>query len=352
MTFVNQMLYFFLLLSLPASPACVLWIDHAPIPRDYLAPVCPALLGWEWYDLRLLDDHGDLLCTWPAKNGLTAPPCQPVPSNNYHIEVWLNQPVQVCNLWVQEPAYSERDLLAQCPNWLDEYREGTLSIQGPYAINPPAAAAAACTLPQVSNSTTIATQSDYKFLEGRLNWWGVGVSAWDWQNRFDESIRGAADAAGVPAALLKGMIAQESQFWPLWNGDAGEVGWMQVTWIGTETALRHDPELFARYCQHALWGSTCAGYDLLSSAQQTAVQTELIKSLQVEGTPLQAAAMASEDLWTYAHILRAFACQAAAIYPTRDVWESAAVLYNAGTKCIVGDVVCKQGSDYLSQVNK
>jgi len=349
------MLYFFLLLSMPTAPACVLWLDHAPIPNEYLPPACPlsTMLNWDYYNLRLIGPAGETLCEWPANVSLTNPGCPPDPFKNYHIEVWLNVPVGTgCNLWLETPGYTAGDIAAQCPGWLDEFQAGTLTIRGPFEIHPPAAAAPACTLPQVDNSTAIATDYDYQFLAGRLSWWGIGISALDWQNRFDESIRGAADAAGVPAALLKGMIAQESQFWPLWTGTTGEVGWMQLTWDGADTALRHDPELFAHYCTRALWISSCTGYDLLTPGGRSAVRSELVKDLQVSGAPLDAAAMASGDLWTYAHILRAYACQAAATYPGRDVWQSAAVLYNAGTACIQGDLVCDQGSKYLKEAYK
>jgi len=347
------MLFLFLLLAPPSLPACVLWIDHPPVSNDYLPPVCPIdlMLTWDWYNLRLIDADGLTLCEWPAVNGgLMALPCTPSPAKNYHIEIWLNTNVATsCN--IRAPAVTAEVIALQCPDWLDEYQAGTLEIRGPYEISTPAPVTPACTLPQADNSATLTTADDYHFLAGRLSWWGIGISPLDWQNRFDEEIRGASDAAGVPAKLLKAMLANESQFWPLWTGDAGEVGWMQVTWDGTDTALRHDPELFARYCQRALWSGCGTGYDLLTDNQQSAVRSELVADLMVYGTPVQAAALAAADLWTYAHILRAYACQAVALYPDRDVWQSAAVLYNAGTGCIRGGVICSQGRTYLEEVN-
>jgi hypothetical protein len=346
------MLYFFLLLAPPVQPACVLWIDHAPIANDYLPPVCPLQLmpSWYYYNMRLIGENGEILCEWPADQSITDIPCKPSPANNYHIEAWLKGNTATgCNLWLDQPTYYEEDIASQCPDWLDEYQAGTLEIRGPYEIQPSIEAAPACTLPQADNSISISTANRYQFLANRLSWWGVNVSQDDWQNRWNEQIRGAADAAGVPAGLLKAMIANESQYWPLWTGETGEVGWMQVTWQGADTALRHDPELFHRYCQRTLW-TGCTGYDLLTEVEQNAVASELIKDLQVEGTPLDAADMASEDLWTYAHILRAYACYGKELYPDKDVWQSAAVLYNAGSNCIQGDLICSQGEKYLGEV--
>jgi len=349
------MLYFFLLLAPPPAPACILSIDRPPIVRDYYAPVCPLdlMLSWDWYNLRLVDANGDTLCEWPAAVSLTAIPCAPNPANNYRIEVWLKVPVATgCNLWLERADFAAADMASQCPDWLDEYQAGMLEIRGPYEIHPPAPVAPACTLPQVDNSAPLATANDYQFLAGRLAWWGITISPLDWQNRFDEHLRGAADAAGVPAALLKAMLASESQFWPLWTGDAGEVGWLQLTWDGADTALRHDPELFSHYCQLAIWPQYCTGYDLLTYNQQYALRSELVADLAVTGTPVEAADQAADDLWTYAHILRAYACQARNLYPERDAWQTAAVLYNAGTNCINGDIICLQGEEYLKGVMK
>jgi hypothetical protein len=345
------MLYFFMLLAPPSIPACVLWIDHPPVSNDYLPPVCPlsTMPGWDWYNLRLIGGDGRTLCDWPAINGgLMIIPCAPNPSNNYHIEVWLKGNVSVCN--IQAPALTVPVVAEQCPDWLDEFQAGTLEIRGPFAIDTPAPTDPACTLPQVDNSVPLATSHVYQFLAGRLSWWGVTISSMDWQNRWDEQIHAAADAAGVPAALLKSMIAQESQFWPLWSGDAGEVGWMQLTWDGADNALRNDPDLFERYCQRAIWYGYCTSYDLLTNDQRLRVRSELVADLMVTGTPLQAADMAADDLWTDAHILRAYACQAQAIYPERSVWQIAVVFYNAGPACIQGGIICPQGQEYLDEV--
>ena len=342
------MLYFFLLLALSPSPACALMLDRPPLVNDYRPPACPlaSMLPWDYYTLRLVDDHGVILCYWPAKNHLTELPCQPRPAKYYRVEVWLNQPEFACQLWLKNPAVAWGDVRRQCPDWIGEYEAGSLTIRGPFEIHPPVELTPACTLPQVDNSAPLATANNYKFLAGRLEWWGIHSTAWDWQNQFDEQIRAAADAVGVPARLLKAMIAREGQFWPLWTGSARENGWMQVTMDGADTALRHDPELFARYCPRAIWLPYCAGYDMLTLDQRSAVRWELLKDLRVEGAPLDAAHAAADDLWTYAHILRAYACQAQELYPALDVWQAAAVLYNTGTTCIKNDVICSKGLEY------
>ena len=346
------MLYYFLILTAPLAPTCSLWLDRPPLVSDYYPPACPLdlMLAWDWYDLRLISQDGAVLCEWPAADQLIKVPCQPFPAKYYRIEVWLNKPMFACSLWLEEPNYSIYDIREQCPEWESWSIAGDLTILGPWEVSPPTPTIPACTLPQVDNSGPLATENDYQFLAGRLAWWGINSTASAWQNRFDEQIRGAADVAGVPARLLKNILANESQFWPLWTGNAGEVGWMQLTWDGADTALRHDPELFERYCQLAIWTPYCTSYDNLTSEMAYAVRSELVADLTVTGTPIQAADQAADDLWIYAHVLRGYSCWAAVLYPDRDIWETAAVLYNAGNSCIVDDIVCQEGLEYLSEL--
>ena len=342
-----------MLFAAPSAPACILWIDRLPVSADYLPPVCPqgTMLDWSSYNLRLIGGDGMVLCEWPAAQSLTAVPCQPSPARNYHIEVWLNSNVSVCNVTSPDSTLTDLQVSIQCPQWIDEYRAGLLEVRGPSPIGetPPVQERTGCTLPRVDNSVPLHTEKDYQFLASRLSWWGISISTDEWQDRFDDQILTASNAAGVPAQILKSMIAQESQFWPLWTGTTGEVGWMQVTWDGADTALRHDPELFAHYCPLAIYDCN-KPYDLLADWQQSAVRYALIADLTVTGTPMQASAEAGADLWTYAHILRAYACQAEELYPGKNVWQAAVVLYNAGTKCYQGEVVCPQGQKYLNEV--
>lgn len=301
---------------------------------------------WRAIDLRT----GETVCARLASE-LPDLTCDLWPLDNYLLRVYEpGYQEQFCWATLSHVGLPEPREMDQCDkNALAALQNGQatwkLMTSGPQGT--PELPAATCTLPQVNNTSPLATDNDYQFLAGRLVWWGVYISAADWQNRFDKQIRGAADAAGVPATLLKAMIAQESQFWPLWTGTDGEVGWMQLTQDGADTALRQDPDLFERYCPRAIWGNYCTSYELLTMAQRRLVQAELVNDLRVVGTPIEAASMATDDLWIDAHILRAFACQAQALYPGQDVWQTAAVIYNAGPGCIQGGVICQAGQDYL-----
>jgi hypothetical protein len=303
--------------------------------------------GYVW---RAIDWHtGQTICERPAGE-LPTLTCDLWPLDHYLLRVYEpNYQTLLCRITIRHDGQPDPMDYTQCVG--DALSQGNTVWK--YELSEPETdpepLSAACTLPPVDNSIRIATSYDYQLLAGRLAWWGIDAAT-DWQNRFDEQFRGAADAAEVPVALLKAMVAQESQFWPLWDAQDGEVGWMQLTWSGADTALRHDPELFSRYCRRALWGNSCFGYDLLTMNQRRLLQAELVKDLQVAGAPGDASIMAADDLWLDAHILRAYACQAQDLYPGQDVWQAAAVLYNAGTSCITNAGICPQGQKYLDKV--
>ena len=59
----------------------------------------------------------------------------------------------------------------------------------------------------------------------------VEVPILEWQNRYDQAIFNSSNLLNVPLRLLKGVIAQESQFWPL-SDDDEEFGLGRVTDYG------------------------------------------------------------------------------------------------------------------------
>jgi len=79
----------------------------------------------------------------------------------------------------------------------------------------------------------------------------AGAEILAWQNLFDEAIYQTALDTRVPARLLKGMFAQESQFWP--GPKLGfEYGLGHLTQSGVDTTLIWSPELYAEVCQETL----------------------------------------------------------------------------------------------------
>lgn len=103
---------------------------------------------------------------------------------------------------------------------------------------------------------------------------GQAVTAW--QNRFDQPILRVAQASHVPAALLKRMFAQESQFWPGTYHDTKEVGLGQITDSGADTTLLWNASFFAQFCPLVLGESACSqGYLQLQPGEQALLRGAL-----------------------------------------------------------------------------
>jgi hypothetical protein len=348
------LLYVWALLTAPTDRmVCSMWLSHPPTSENMTAAGCdwsPEIATdyiWRAIDWRT----GQVICERPAAE-LPRITCDLWPIDHYLLRVYEpNYREQLCMLTIDHQGLpTVGDIATKCPSEAQKSMDANWEWVSTGHLDPPQPVIPACVLPQVENTVSISTANDYQFLRGRLVWWGIHIGPYEWQNRWDEQIRGAADEAGVPAMLLKRLIGAESQFWPLWTGDNGEAGWMQVTWDGADTALRYDQMLYDKYCSRAIFPGRCAiGYDLLDDWEQSRVQTQLIDALQVYGTPLEAANMAAADLPIYAHILRAFACYSKNLYPnTNDLWTTTAIVYNTGQACIQPNgTVCRQGKKYL-----
>jgi hypothetical protein len=334
----------YLLALLHTHPVCTYWTDAAPTRDQLMAAGCGDYLYYMDNRQYYIDITG-----WDYQNSFYTVQDASGPTTLYQ----RMENEVLCVVTVAHPGEpTPAELWDKCSYRWDllqshDIRGWELYETRSVDLEP------ACTLPLVNNSGDLTTHDPLDFLAGRLTWWGIDSTADDWQNRFDDSLRGASDAAGVPAYLLKAMLKVESQYWPLWTGDAGEQGWLQVTWDGADTALRHSPDLYARYCPQAMRPARCTvGYALLTSDEKLRTQAVLLADLAVEGTPLEASTQAANDLWIYANILRAYACYAQALYPAApDVWTTAAVLYNAGPGCLSAEgTVCEQGKKYLEML--
>ena len=84
------------------------------------------------------------------------------------------------------------------------------------------------------------------------------------QNENDSIISQAALNAYIPARLLKGLIAQESQFWPQWN-IKGEYGLGMLTELGVDMTLMWNYGFFLEKCSSIYSESYCSkGYIFIS----------------------------------------------------------------------------------------
>ena len=148
-------------------------------------------------------------------------------------------------------------------------------------------------LENIDSAEDLETDLDYAFLAGQLIWYGyVDASGcvnsgllpngyadecgmekahdlvMEWQNRFDQVIVDASDESYVPARLIKGVIAQESQFWPLW-ADKPEYGYGMMSEMGIDLLLNWNVEYYLKVCKQHYTSDQCQkGYSYLSAEQR------------------------------------------------------------------------------------
>jgi len=97
-----------------------------------------------------------------------------------------------------------------------------------------------------------------------------------YQNAYNQEIAAAADRYGVPASLVKRVIAIESQFWPDALGISGERGLYQLTRDGADTILRWSGDTFLEIC--GVYFDTCdkTPYDNLAAWQRDLLANHIL----------------------------------------------------------------------------
>jgi len=172
----------------------------------------------------------------------------------------------------------------------------------------------------------------------------------DWQNRFDALILDTAAASDVPARLLKGLFARESQFWPGIYQGAADVGLGQLTENGADTTLFWNQSFYAQFCPLVLTSEACgAGYLHLSAEEQALLRRALVSSVDAtcEDCPLGLdLTQADFSVQVFAHTMLANCEQAGQVVRNltgkspgdvasyEDLWKFTLVNYNAGAGCL------------------
>jgi hypothetical protein len=300
---------------------------------------------------------GMIACEQPAKD-LPELTCNLFPLDRYKmILIWHNTQSLVCGISINHDGEPTTDELTQkCgTDVMHKYKTGQLVLRyfGTHqpqpstkvVINPPALSP--------SDLGDISTSKDYQVLAYDLNWYGIADPLHLWQNQWDDEIMKVANETNVPPRLIKSIIGQESQFWPLWSGK-GEVGLIQLTDDGADLVMSWNAGLFAIHCPRAILPSRCNnGYSLLDPQEEKMVRDEFRSSLILRGTPQQAAQKIQGDLIIYAEILENYyEASAEAVAPIAPTWDYAIAAYNSGMECILFGEICSQGKIYLDEVMK
>jgi len=159
-------------------------------------------------------------------------------------------------------------------------------------------------LERIDSPVKLTTANNYSLLAGRLIWNGLvdagacenkgllpngsadacGESMAEsdvflWQNENNSLIYQAALNAYIPARLLKGLIAQESQFWPQWN-KKDEYGLGMLTDLGVDMTLNWNYGFFLEKCTNIFSEPYCSqGYIFISDTAQEFLRGRVLKEV-------------------------------------------------------------------------
>ena len=366
-------LFIWILFSHPFDrPICSMWISQAPTQAMLASAGCvwtaeqASQYVWRGVDYQT----GKVICQRPASE-LPVITCDLWPLDHYLIKVYQPDYRQnYCLATLQhdgEP--TEQDISDQCPDdALIALQDGKATWQfitsgpapEPESIQP------VCPLPDLTTDqlppdfSGLATHNDYQLLAFHLRWYyGTDSGLQAWQNQLDPAIYLAGKIIKVPPRIIKGLIAQETQFWPMndpVSPSRGETGLGQLTDDGADLVMHYSPDLFDQWCHVAINKSYCiVGYDLLSTDRRQMVRDVFRAALLITGTPRQALQEARGQILTWAMVLKAYYCAAGEIVQPAGVdpsWEYALAAYHAGPECVRGGDICPEGQKYVEEVEK
>jgi len=328
---MTLLIYLFALLTTQDRIVCDLWTQA--ITRDGLLSACGTLalgnLRVDVYDLEMRQ-----VCARDAMSLLTVlEDCDLNGTlDQYILRIVEHRPRQIICIVESGNQFmpSDQEIAAQCP----EANGQIYSVEsaGTKQADAPAWSCPARILDigdglydQAASPAALATDQPLEMLNERLIWTGLAdrYTTTQWQNQFDGEIFSAAITYAVPARLLKKIIMSESQFWPFYEGRAGETGVMQITDNGLDTLMRFDPTLDRDYWTHneldQLWTRALTRDALVCHLCNMEQALENIRA----------------DMPIYARMLAAFHCRAVTINPAISgslAWRQAIVDYNGSAE--------------------
>ena len=172
-----------------------------------------------------------------------------------------------------------------------------------------------------------------------------------WQNQYDPWIATQSARNGVPARVVKAVVAVESQFWPGSDWGKGEIGLGQMTEFGADLLLTWQADRYRQVCQQAFGEATCAQpYQYLEYGQQAALRGSLIRSIDATCASCEGGidlAKGEQQIQMLAEALSASCRQTGYLFrratgnsPSvsvsyEDFWKAVLTNYHAGSGCLL-----------------
>jgi hypothetical protein len=156
----------------------------------------------------------------------------------------------------------------------------------------------------------------------------------EWQNRYNEQIYTAALKYNIPARIIKGLLAQESQFWPRSNSPY-ELGLGMFTADGADMLLMWNPDYYLAHCIPIYGTTSCAaGYSRLDPAARTMMRRSVIdqigtgSEIDVLGAALLASAAQVDQM-----IFNTSYKEPSDLTDFETMWKITTANYYAGSGC-------------------
>ena len=175
-------------------------------------------------------------------------------------------------------------------------------------------------------------------LDGAATVCGEKVSApkvVEWQNQYDEQIFASALDYHIPAHVLKAVIAQESQFWPVSN-DPYELGLGYVTENGVDMLMLWNINYYLSLCVPAYGNNSCsAGYSNLQADRQTIIRRIAFDKIGTQAEiDLLAAMLYASAAQTKQMVVNVAHTEPAGVSTYEDMWKISVANYYSGSGCI------------------
>lgn len=213
---------------------------------------------------------------------------------------------------------------------------------------------------RLDDKDQLGTNIDYSMLAGRLIWYGyVDASGCpnsgllpngnadecglekaqplvlEWQNRFNSVILQASEKTKIPPRIIKGLIAQESQFWPMWPSKP-EFGYGMMTEKGIDLLLTWNTDYYLDLCNQHYTPDDCDdGYSSLTEEQQQFLRGVSLLSVGTD-----------EEFVLLAEIIKAACAQTGhlvslitkkepgEVYDYETLWRISLGVYTSGSGCM------------------
>lgn len=221
-------------------------------------------------------------------------------------------------------------------------------------------------LKKAESADDLYTEVDYALLAGRLIWYGYvdasecadggmllngsastcGIEKAsdkiiEVQNRYNQEILNSALEIDIPSRLLKGLVAQESQFWSDWQIE-NEYGYGMISDMGMDMLLNWNTDFYLKLCMSYYSEYQCmSGFSSLSEEQQTFLKNVCLssagtdKEFQIIANTLKAGCFQTQQL-----VENITDKSPDSVFSYGDLWRINLGIYNTGAGCMAEAIEC------------